>query len=102
MSKLICLNCILKIVCSEPCVDFNSKLDRLIILAKAFQEQYSGYQGLNRDIIDYIKGDLIDMLRIDSRASADKDLQRLVHEFNEMYSQMCRIIDNKNRKGFEK
>ena len=102
MSKHVCSNCILKIVCTEPCDDFNSELDKLITLAKGFQEKYSGYQGVSRNIIDYIKGDLVDISRTDPRARDDEEFQKLVHDFNKMYSLICRIIDNKNRKVFEK
>jgi hypothetical protein len=71
-------------------------------LANATQDQY--YEGstkllMSRNVLSYVKGDLIDILRTDPRAKEDTDLYELVHAFNEMYHQFSLITENKERKA---
>lgn len=97
-----CANCVIEFMCSKECPAFNSEINRLMILGMEAQERYTGYQGLSRSIMGYMKGDLVMILRHNREAQKDPEFVEFVHEFNKIYSQVCRITINKNRKaGFK-
>jgi hypothetical protein len=97
-----CANCVVETICTKECPAFNSKINRFMILGNEAQIRYAGYQGLSRNIMSYMKGDLVMILRHNPEAQKDPGFVEFVHAFNKMYSQVCRITINKNRKaGFK-
>jgi hypothetical protein len=97
-----CSNCVIEFICSKECPAFNTEINRLMILGMEFQEHYSSYQGILRNVMGYMKGDLVMMLRTHAKARENPEFVELVHAFNKIYKQICRITINKNRKaGFK-
>lgn len=101
MIKYPCKNCIVEPICTQQCPKFSAIVNHLVKLAEQAQEKYSeGNRGLNYDPITNTQMILSDMARFNIRTKGDVDFAHLVHTFNKIHAQVCRIDSNNNRKVF--